>query len=91
LQKKRVVYQDENSYCDEHGFIIHFVRISCDFSMPMTAGETDFLKPYGMELIESCVEPVVIHHPKGHTIPRLGTDHLYVYVFYLFVFMLVLR
>ncbi|RYR49972.1 hypothetical protein Ahy_A07g036497 isoform A [Arachis hypogaea] len=34
-------------------------------------GETDFLRQYGSELIECCVEPVVIHHPKGHTIPRL--------------------
>ncbi|KDP41448.1 hypothetical protein JCGZ_15855 [Jatropha curcas] len=34
-------------------------------------GETDFLKPHGLELLESFVEPVVIHHPKGHTIPRL--------------------
>lgn len=35
------------------------------------AGEHDFLKEYGKELIDSCVEPVVIHHPKGHTVPRL--------------------
>lgn len=35
-------------------------------------GEKDFLKPYGMELLESYVDPVVIHHPKGHTIPRFG-------------------
>ncbi|XP_027332465.1 esterase AGAP003155-like [Abrus precatorius] len=34
-------------------------------------GETDFLKEYGNELLKSCVDPVVIHHPKGHTIPRL--------------------
>ncbi|KAK3030167.1 hypothetical protein RJ639_039644 [Escallonia herrerae] len=34
-------------------------------------GETDFLKPYGIELLESFVDPLVIHHPKGHTIPRL--------------------
>ncbi|KAK7301141.1 hypothetical protein RJT34_12002 [Clitoria ternatea] len=34
-------------------------------------GETDFLKQYGIELLESCVDPVIIHHPKGHTIPRL--------------------
>eukprot|EP00262_Sarcandra_glabra_P020764 TRINITY_DN8420_c0_g1_i1.p1 TRINITY_DN8420_c0_g1~~TRINITY_DN8420_c0_g1_i1.p1 ORF type:complete len:273 (+),score=20.56 TRINITY_DN8420_c0_g1_i1:120-821(+) len=34
-------------------------------------GETDFLKPYGIELLESFVDPVVIHHPKGHTVPRL--------------------
>ena len=36
------------------------------------SGETDFLKPYGLELLKSCVDPVVIHHPKGHTIPGLG-------------------
>lgn len=40
------------------------------------AGETDFLKPYGLELLENCVDPVVIHHPKGHTIPRFGGFNL---------------
>ncbi|XWS23948.1 hypothetical protein CRYUN_Cryun28dG0059500 [Craigia yunnanensis] len=39
-------------------------------------GETDFLKPYGLELLESCVDPVVIHHPKGHTIPRFDEKGL---------------
>jgi hypothetical protein len=39
-------------------------------------GETDFLKPYGIELLESVVDPVVIHHPKGHTIPRLDDKSL---------------
>ncbi|KAL1349537.1 hypothetical protein HN51_026057 [Arachis hypogaea] len=39
-------------------------------------GETDFLRQYGSELIECCVEPVVIHHPKGHTIPRLDDESL---------------
>ncbi|CAM8939038.1 unnamed protein product [Rhodiola kirilowii] len=34
-------------------------------------GEHDFLKEYGLHLIESCVDPVVINHPKGHTVPRL--------------------
>uniref|UniRef100_A0A165Z971 Serine hydrolase FSH domain-containing protein n=1 Tax=Daucus carota subsp. sativus TaxID=79200 RepID=A0A165Z971_DAUCS len=34
-------------------------------------GETDFLKPYGTVLLESFVDPVVIHHGEGHTIPRL--------------------
>jgi hypothetical protein len=34
-------------------------------------GETDFLKTHGIDLIESYVDPVVIHHPKGHTVPRL--------------------
>ncbi|KAG5142554.1 hypothetical protein JHK82_018249 [Glycine max] len=37
----------------------------------LAVGETDFLNKYGAKLLESCVEPVVIHHPKGHTIPRL--------------------
>ncbi|KAE9595969.1 putative serine hydrolase FSH [Lupinus albus] len=47
------------------------------YSSPITfpslhfIGETDFLRQYSMELTESCVEPVVVHHPKGHTIPRL--------------------
>ncbi|KAL8096359.1 uncharacterized protein LOC141693044 [Apium graveolens] len=39
-------------------------------------GETDFLKQYGVELIEHFVDPVVIHHPKGHTIPRLDEKGL---------------
>ncbi|KAG9450770.1 hypothetical protein H6P81_010735 [Aristolochia fimbriata] len=34
-------------------------------------GETDFLRPYGTELLQSFLDPVVIHHPKGHTVPRL--------------------
>lgn len=40
------------------------------------AGEMDFLKPYGLELLESCVDSVVVKHPKGHTIPRLGKDNI---------------
>ncbi|XP_058087837.1 uncharacterized protein LOC131234865 [Magnolia sinica] len=39
-------------------------------------GETDFLKPHGTTLLESFVEPVVIHHPKGHTVPRLDEKGL---------------
>ncbi|KAL5779823.1 hypothetical protein ACOSQ2_010560 [Xanthoceras sorbifolium] len=39
-------------------------------------GETDFLKPYGLELLKSCVDPVVISHPKGHTIPRIDDKSL---------------
>ncbi|KAL3504838.1 hypothetical protein ACH5RR_034679 [Cinchona calisaya] len=39
-------------------------------------GEHDFLKPYGTELIESCIDPLVIHHPKGHTIPRFDDKGL---------------
>ncbi|RYR42038.1 hypothetical protein Ahy_A08g038486 isoform C [Arachis hypogaea] len=40
------------------------------------AGETDFLRPYGTELLESCIKPMIIHHPKGHTIPRLDPESL---------------
>uniref|UniRef100_A0A368UHY3 Uncharacterized protein n=2 Tax=Glycine subgen. Soja TaxID=1462606 RepID=A0A368UHY3_SOYBN len=36
----------------------------------------DFLNKYGAELLESCVEPVVIHDSKGHTIPRLDDKSL---------------
>ncbi|CAN1331969.1 Esterase CG5412 [Linum perenne] len=39
-------------------------------------GELDFLKPYGKELLESCADAVVVHHPKGHTIPRLDEKGL---------------
>ncbi|KAK2659864.1 hypothetical protein Ddye_006397 [Dipteronia dyeriana] len=39
-------------------------------------GETDFLKPYGLELLNSFVDPVIIHHPKGHTIPRIDDKNL---------------
>ncbi|CAH8382867.1 unnamed protein product [Eruca vesicaria subsp. sativa] len=39
-------------------------------------GETDFLRPYGTELIDSFKNPVVVHHPKGHTVPRLDEKSL---------------
>ncbi|XP_050377294.1 uncharacterized protein LOC126794580 [Argentina anserina] len=39
-------------------------------------GENDFLKQYGLELLENCVDPIVIHHPKGHTIPRFDEKGL---------------
>lgn len=39
-------------------------------------GEEDFLKPHGTELLESFVDPVVIRHPKGHTVPRLDDQGL---------------
>ncbi|WRX30991.1 hypothetical protein QQP08_023478 [Theobroma cacao] len=49
---------------------LYFIRAS------HRSRETDFLKPYGLELLESCVDPVVIHHPKGHTIPRFDEKGL---------------
>nr|GMD91279.1 rhodanese-like domain-containing protein 6 [Ipomoea batatas] len=39
-------------------------------------GKEDFLKEYGSELLESFVDPLVIHHPKGHTIPRFDEEGL---------------
>lgn len=40
--------------------------------MDCDVGENDFLKEQGMALLESFVDPVVIYHPKGHTVPRIG-------------------
>ncbi|XP_015963131.1 uncharacterized protein LOC107487066 [Arachis duranensis] len=34
-------------------------------------GETDFMKQESTELGEAFLDPVVIHHPRGHTVPRL--------------------
>ncbi|KAK3418986.1 hypothetical protein EUGRSUZ_H04730 [Eucalyptus grandis] len=34
-------------------------------------GEQDFQKTEGLALIDSFVDPLVIHHPKAHTVPRL--------------------
>lgn len=42
----------------------------------VVVGETDFLKPYGTELIKSFKNPVVVNHPKGHTVPRLDEKSL---------------
>ncbi|XP_047069635.1 esterase OVCA2-like [Lolium rigidum] len=34
-------------------------------------GDNDFLKNDGEKLIQSFVDPFIIRHPKGHTVPRL--------------------
>ncbi|KAJ7953541.1 Serine hydrolase FSH [Quillaja saponaria] len=39
-------------------------------------GETDFMKPEGIALLEAFVDPVVIHHPKGHSVPMLDDKSL---------------
>ncbi|CAI0453675.1 unnamed protein product [Linum tenue] len=39
-------------------------------------GELDFLKPHGKELLLHCGDAVVVHHPRGHTIPRLDEKGL---------------
>ncbi|XP_042977862.1 esterase AGAP003155-like isoform X2 [Carya illinoinensis] len=48
------------------------------FASPVTCpslhfiGETDIVKPDGTALLDSFVDPVVINHSEGHTVPRLG-------------------
>ncbi|KAF7829978.1 dihydrofolate reductase [Senna tora] len=37
-------------------------------------GDNDYVKPYGLKLLEHCVDPVVINHPKGHMVPRIRND-----------------
>ncbi|XP_022131300.1 dihydrofolate reductase-like [Momordica charantia] len=39
-------------------------------------GDEDFLMPHGLKLLESYIEPLVINHPKGHTVPRLDEKGL---------------
>lgn len=39
-------------------------------------GEKDFMKPESIALLEAFKEPVVIHHPRGHTVPRLDDESL---------------
>ncbi|XP_073010260.1 uncharacterized protein [Typha latifolia] len=39
-------------------------------------GETDFLREHGEVLVESFVDPFIIRHPKGHTVPRLDDKSL---------------
>ncbi|KAL2528155.1 alpha/beta-hydrolase superfamily protein [Forsythia ovata] len=39
-------------------------------------GELDFMKEEGEALLNSFVDPIVINHPKGHTVPRLVGEDL---------------
>ncbi|KAI6692138.1 hypothetical protein NL676_019848 [Syzygium grande] len=39
-------------------------------------GETDFQKTEGIALLDSFVDPLVIHHPEGHTVPNLDDQSL---------------
>ncbi|XP_058184896.1 uncharacterized protein LOC131302340 [Rhododendron vialii] len=39
-------------------------------------GEADFFKESGIELLDAFVDPLVIHHQKGHTIARLDEKGL---------------
>ncbi|KAI6692136.1 hypothetical protein NL676_019846 [Syzygium grande] len=39
-------------------------------------GETDIVKTEGIALLDSFVDPLVIHHPEGHTVPNLDDQSL---------------
>ncbi|XP_010675437.1 uncharacterized protein LOC104891439 [Beta vulgaris subsp. vulgaris] len=39
-------------------------------------GKEDFLRPHGEDLLKCVVDPFVIHHPRGHTIPRIDEQSL---------------
>ncbi|XP_019445411.1 PREDICTED: esterase AGAP003155-like [Lupinus angustifolius] len=39
-------------------------------------GETDSMKPENIALLEAFVDPIVIYHPKGHTVPTLDDKSL---------------
>ncbi|KAF5769362.1 putative serine hydrolase FSH, alpha/Beta hydrolase [Helianthus annuus] len=62
---------------------------SASFSTPITTpslhiiGETDIVKEEGIGLLESFVDPLIIHHPNGHTIPMLDDKSLE--IFYNFI------
>ncbi|XP_022740679.1 esterase C25G4.2-like [Durio zibethinus] len=55
----------------------HHKLTSKAFSSPVECpslhiiGEMDFLKPESTVLLESFVDPFVINHPRGHTVPKL--------------------
>uniref|UniRef100_A0ACD5URZ2 Uncharacterized protein n=1 Tax=Avena sativa TaxID=4498 RepID=A0ACD5URZ2_AVESA len=46
-------------------------------------GDNDFAKTHGEELADSFVDPLVIRHPAGHTVPRLDEKSLQVMHSYL--------
>ncbi|CAH9105107.1 unnamed protein product [Cuscuta epithymum] len=39
-------------------------------------GKEDYMRESGTQLLQYFVDPVVIHHPKGHTIPRFDEKSL---------------
>ncbi|XP_020585135.1 esterase AGAP003155-like [Phalaenopsis equestris] len=46
-------------------------------------GELDFLKEHGEALLDEFVDPVVLRHPRGHTVPRLDDKSLEVVLGYI--------
>ncbi|KAG0497620.1 hypothetical protein HPP92_002311 [Vanilla planifolia] len=54
--------------------IAYDVKISCP-SLHFI-GELDFLKEHGESLLDLFVEPYVVRHPKGHTVPRIDEKNL---------------
>ncbi|KAJ6811776.1 esterase-like [Iris pallida] len=46
-------------------------------------GDMDFLRTQGEALLEAFIDPIVIRHPKGHTVPRLDDKSLEIMLSYL--------
>ncbi|KAM3387331.1 hypothetical protein ACQJBY_010268 [Aegilops geniculata] len=46
-------------------------------------GDGDFVKAHGEELADSFVDPLVIRHPAGHTVPRFDEKGLQAMLSYL--------
>ncbi|XP_020255851.1 esterase AGAP003155-like [Asparagus officinalis] len=46
-------------------------------------GDNDFLRKHGEALVEEFVDPTIIRHPKGHTVPRLDDKSLELMLGYL--------
>ncbi|KMZ73326.1 Serine hydrolase family protein [Zostera marina] len=40
-------------------------------------GEMDYLKPQSEELLGSFINPLIVSHPRGHTVPRLGGTYFF--------------
>ncbi|CAH9078390.1 unnamed protein product [Cuscuta europaea] len=49
--------------------------ITCP-SLHFIGKEDDYIRESGIQLLQYFVDPIVIHHPKGHTIPRFDEKSL---------------
>jgi calmodulin len=47
-------------------------------------GEKDWLKIPSEELASAFDDPLIIRHPQGHTVPRLGLHSIQIFLFNLF-------
>ena len=68
---------------------IIFINLVRLYEMVVT-GERDPMKPRGVKLLESFIDPLVIYHPKGHisTLYFIFSDHKAVNVMQTFIHMI---